>query len=206
MRTWISAGLVVAVAGWFAASAQPPAEPPKGPPPIEIRPKGSGATPAAPKAPPGTIVISPNGKAPVGVSPAFPGTVVGPGGTTSPGSPANPPVAGMPVGGQPLPQPAPPARADGKLVYDYWYLAAVEGQPLGYLHWEAREVEMKGQKFLVGTKYQTFTVRRINDVVTQWGEESTVETPDGEVLNTTVRQGLGKNQALVISGWSRGRR
>ena len=36
--------------------------------------------------------------------------------------------------------------------------------------------------------------------MTQWGEESTVETPTGEVFITSMRQGLGKDQALALTG------
>ena len=198
MRTWITPVLFVALAAALA-TGQPPAKDAKDPPPIVIKPK-NGNDPAPdpePKAPSGVIVISQKGK-----TTDMPTRVL-----THPGSPAATATPGVPVAGQPpaAPPAAPANPKDGTPLYDYWFLAAVDGQPIGYMHWEAREIEKKGQKFWIGTRYSTFTVKRINDVVTQWGEEATVETPDGDVLNTTVRQGLGPNQALVISGMVEGK-
>jgi hypothetical protein len=96
------------------------------------------------------------------------------------------------------PNPAPPAAA--KPTFDYWFAAAVEGERIGYLHWSATETDKNGKKFLTGIKSQKFTVDRFGQVVSQFGEESTVETPEGEVLITSMRQGLGKDQALALSG------
>src|SRR5207253_841799 len=98
----------------------------------------------------------------------------------------------------PAAQPAP--KKDAKEVFDYWFAAAVEGEQIGYLHWDAREIEKNGKKLFVGTKYQKFTVARFGQLVTQFGEESTVETPDGAVVVTSMRQGIGKDQALALTG------
>src|SRR5437762_1003662 len=84
----------------------------------------------------------------------------------------------------------PPAGpADGKVIFDYWFVAAVEGKRIGHLRWTAREVEKEGKKLWIGTKYQKFTVSRFGQVVSQFGEEATVERPEGEVLVTSMRQG-----------------
>ncbi|MDB5312692.1 MAG: Transglutaminase-like superfamily protein [Gemmataceae bacterium] len=187
MRTWFTPVLLAAVAGGFASSAQPPSDPPR----IVIKPRISGdpgapgTAQAIPKDPPGFIVIRPRSE------PAAPTAPVQP-------APMSPPAG--PAVLQPNPvQPAAESQ-DGKVLFEYWFVAAVEGERIGYLSWTAREVEMGGKKVWRGTKYQRFTVARFGQVVAQVGEESTVETPDGEVLLTSMRQGLGKDQALALTG------
>ena len=44
------------------------------------------------------------------------------------------------------------------------------------------------------------TISRFGQVVSQWGEESTVETPTGTVLIASMRQRLGKDQNLSLTG------
>jgi len=78
----------------------------------------------------------------------------------------------------------------------------VDGQRIGYVQWGAKKAKAKNEdrELLVGVKYQNFTVARFGQVVNQWGEESTVETPAGDILITGMRQGIGKDQALVLNG------
>jgi hypothetical protein len=154
----------------LAAAAGLTAQPPRPTGPIVISPKRPADTD-----PPGFIVIRPGGKA-VAAAPQTPTLV------TPTAAQAQPP-APNPDGG-----------------FDYWFAAAVEGERIGYLQWSAKTVEMNGKKLRHGTKHQQFTVDRFGQVVVQFGEESTVETPDGEVLLTTARQGLGKDQMLVLTG------
>ena len=175
MRTGFITVALLAAAGWLAA--QPSSEPK-----ILIQPRRPADT--LERDFPGFIVIRPK------ASPAaIPETPVEPGKTL----PANPSIATQP-------NPAPVEKKDGKAVFEYWFVAAVEGERIGYLHWTATESEKDGTKFRLGVKHQRFTVDRFGQVVTQFGEESTVETPEGEVLVTSMRQGLGKDQALALSG------
>jgi transglutaminase-like putative cysteine protease len=88
---------------------------------------------------------------------------------------------------------------------DYWFVVAIEGQRAGYVHWSIQRQEQKGKEFLIGTRYLRLTVARFGQVVTQWSEESSVETRDGQVLVTSMRQGLGKDQALALSGTVEGK-
>lgn len=172
MRTWITALLFVGLAGGLLA--QPPGNPRR----IVIQPK----KPDEPD-PPGFIVIRPRGQ--LTPTPAAPAVPV---------RPASPSIATQPTPEQPA------AKKDGKEVFDYWFAAAVEGERIGFLHWNAQEVMKDGKKLLLATKYQKFTVDRFGQVVAQFGEESTVETPEGEVLVTSMRQGIGKDQALALTG------
>jgi len=162
---------VLAIVAAIPALAQPPSEPK-----IVIRPRGSGAG-VLEKDFPGFIIIRPKG--PIPDAPPKAG-------------PMNPSV-------ETRPQPAAPPEPV-KPTFDYWFAAAVEGERIGYLRWSATESEKNGKKFLTGIKSQKFTVDRFGQVVSQFGEESTVETPEGEVLITSMRQGLGKDQALALSG------
>lgn len=180
-----SFALLAACVGLTASAQQPTKDPP-----IVISPKkpGEQANPnPPPKAPPGTIVITP--KQIPGSPPAVPATPVIP-------TPALPtPAAAGPQNPAPVIDPK-----EGTPLFEYWFVAAVEGQRIGYQHWTGREVERKGMKLWHGTRYQNFTVARFGQTVSQWGEESTVETPDGEVLVTSMRQGIGRDQALALTG------
>ncbi|HJZ59608.1 MAG TPA: transglutaminase-like domain-containing protein, partial [Gemmataceae bacterium] len=124
-----------------------------------------------PPDPPGVIIIRPKGQ-------------------------PDPNPGAQPVQAQPIPA---LAKADGAVLFDYWFAAAVDGQMIGYTHWHAAEVERNGRKFRTGTRSQKFTVSRFGQVVTQTAEESTTETADGEVLVTSFSQSLGTVK-LAISG------
>lgn len=175
MRTWFTPALLIAAAGLLAA--QPPA---KGPG-IVIKPNQPGVQPQSlpnKKDPPGFTVIRPKNPDP------------------SPNPNLNP-VQSQPMQPQALPG---PVKLDNGVLYDYWFVAAVDGQIIGYTHWSAVEMERNGRKLRIGTRSQRFTVSRIGQVATQTAEESTAETPEGEVLVTSFRQSLGTNVSLAISG------
>jgi len=165
---------------------------------IIISPKkaGSPGTPD-PLDKPGWIVIRPNGKPPslVSDSPTLP---IIPG--TTPATPKQP----TPTPGQPavtgLAVPPPSNKLDADVVFDFWFAASVDGQRIGYVQWGAKKAKKNDRELVVGVKYQNFTVSRFGQVVSQWGEESTVETPEGAILVTGMRQGIGKDQAIVLSG------
>ena len=199
MRTWLVAAVAVVVP--VGAGTGQPSKAPDDPPPLVIKPKGS-ADPVPAEDPPGKIIIRPRkpGEAELKdkkpVSPAD--KTRGPDGPRSPG-PVPPPGANAP--GSPNPtSPKPDAQADGKPLFDYWFAAAVEGRPIGYLHWYGREVERQGRTLHVGTKDLRFTVARFGDRATMFGSESTVESPEGEVVLTSMRQEIGRGQFLALSG------
>lgn len=183
MRTAFTATLLLAACG--LSVAQPPKE--QDPPPLVFTPGGSGGviktSPTVPDKP-GMLIFRPSGQTP----------------SLTAGTPQPPPLPkAAAVGGLPAPDDK-AAKKDAKHLFEYWFSAAVEGDRIGHLHWTAQEVERNGTKLWQGTKFQKFTVARFGQIVSQWGEESTVETPNGEVLVTSIRQGLGKDQALSIIG------
>lgn len=133
------------------------------------------------------LVFRPNGKPPTLSAP----TLVTP---TQPVSKAQPAAGSLPV-----PPPGTP-KLDADVVFDYWFAAGVNGQRIGYVQWGAKKAKKNERELLVGVKYQNFTVSRFGQMVTQWGEESSVENAAGDILLTGMRQGLGRDQALVLNG------
>lgn len=123
-------------------------------------------------------------------------TIIGRGAKEPPADPARP-VQG---GAKPPAPPAPEKVADGKILVDTYDAAYCRGCKVGYLHTLVREYEMNGKALVYGTKKLTLQIARFGQPVEQWVEESTIETPDGKVLRTSCRQGLGKNQMLELSG------
>jgi Transglutaminase-like superfamily len=196
------ASLLFLSAGWFAA-AQPPGTPPDSGK-LVIRPggkgvevvKGDSSAPGGPDEKAGFIVIRPGGKGILTATSqvADPKQPV----PSSHANPANPTGAGV----LPVPPPGPQTKEvkDGKPIFDYWFAVGIEGQRAGYVNWAAKEMEQKGKTFAAGVRYMNLTVSRFGQIVTQWGEESTVETLTGDVLITSMRQGLGKDQALALTG------
>ena len=80
-----------------------------------------------------------------------------------------------------VPPPGPAPKDDDRNRFDYWFAVGVEGQRVGYVNWAAKETKQNDKCFIVGVRYLNLTVSRFGQVVEQWGEESTVETPTGEV-------------------------
>ena len=191
MRIGLPAILFIFSAVW-AASAQPPTTPP-GPDKFIIRPGGKGAVDPREDRPAekaGFIIIRPNGK--TTSSPT----------TDSPRQPTL--IAGRPTAGSTLkvPPPGPPSKEG---LFDYWFAVAVEGQRIGHVNWSAKEVQQKDKSFVHGVRYLNLTVARFGQMVAQWSEESTVESPEGEVYTTSMRQGIGMDQALALTGTVEGK-
>lgn len=182
MRTRMIAAVVFATAGWV--TAQPPASPaPADPPPVVIKPQKPGGT--ADEDPPGKIIIRPKKSGTAEV--------------VTPDVKNRPPEAkkqGVDTPRSPTQVAAPAADRP----FDYWFAAAVEGEQIGYLHWSGREVQKDGRPLRVGSKDLHFTVARFGERVTMFGNETTAETPAGEVVLTSSRQEIGRGQSLALTG------
>jgi len=201
MRAAASSILFLLTAGW-CASSQPDA---RGQ--YVVRPGGKGVetvrpgeSPGGPDVKAGFIVIRPGGNGIAGASastvPAVSAAPVGRAGPTTIPPPAVPAAKAV----LNVPQPTPKELKDGKQIFDYWFAVSVDGQRVGYVNWAAKESDRSGKSYAVGVRYLNLTVSRFGQAVTQWGEESTVESTSGEVLVTSMRQGLGKDQALALTG------
>lgn len=209
------------LAGLFVTLAR--ADEPKGM--IVIRPQGSSATaeirPASAEIPdrPGFIMIRPQraggagAKLTRGPEPESYGkvTIVYPkaeGLKPAPADRAGPAVPPPSAINVPAPQPpaqggdptAPPAANQGKLIYDAWDAVFVKTMHVGYVHTAIREFERDGKTYLYGTKEQRITVMRFTQRVELWEKESTMETPEGQVMVVRRQQGVGAQQALSVVG------
>lgn len=199
MRT-ATASILFILSIAFFATAQSPVAPTAPPDPgkLVIRPGGKGAVPVGsgemdPDEKPGFVIIRPNGK----------GTT-----TTQVTEPKQPTLVTKSLAGMlnvPPPGAQPKEVKDGKPIFDYWFAVGVEGQRVGYVNWAAKETQQKDKSFAVGVRYLNLTISRFGQLVTQWGEESTVESLTGEVYITSMRQGLGKDQALALTGTVKGK-
>lgn len=163
-----------------------------------ITPGGQGVRPYDPSIPLGKhddfIIIRPQGKGYTTTQTAQPSNSVP--GKDKAAQPSASPLAPAPEPGK---RPPPPAAAPAD-TFDYWFVVAIEGQRAGYVHWSAERQQHKDKPFIAASRYLRLTVARFGQTVTQWSEESTVETPEGTVLVVSMRQGIGKDQALALSG------
>jgi hypothetical protein len=149
----------------------------------------------------GFLLIRPNGK----------GTT-----TTQVSSPKQPPTTASVPAGPPtpgimnVPPPEPMIAAvegkEGKTLLDYWFAVGIDGQRTGYVNWAAKELEIKEKPFLRGMRYLNLTISRFGQTSNQNGEESTVETPAGAIVITSMRQSLGKDQSLALTGIVEGKK
>jgi hypothetical protein len=96
--------------------------------------------------------------------------------------------------------PALPAADQGKLLLDAWDAVFVKDMHVGFVHTAVREFERDGKTFLYGTKEHRLTVKRFDQKVELWEKESTLETPEGQVLVVRRQQGVGPQQALSVVG------
>jgi hypothetical protein len=101
-----------------------------------------------------------------------------------------------------------PARATeptNGIDQDIWNAAYLEGRPAGFVHTSIRATERNGKKLVQTTTELRLTVKRFQDTITLRMETGTNETPEGKVLGVAMRQFLGKQQQLLITGTVEGK-
>jgi hypothetical protein len=98
--------------------------------------------------------------------------------------------AGLAQAGQP----------QGKLVLDLWDAAYLEGGRAGYVHTTVHELDRDGQKLLRTTVDLHLTVKRFKDTIQLRGTAGTEETAAGKVVGTVMKQQVGQNKQLTITG------
>ena len=157
-----------------------------------VRPNAPTAEPQADK--PGYLTIRPRG---VGGKTQLVAAAGQP-----PAPPGSPPAAATPT----VPAKEKPPEEEGKVVHEAWYAMFLKGMKAGHYHVVVREYERDGKTFRYATKTQKLAVARFGQPAEIWGEDSTLETPEGQVLVTRMRQGLGKNQMLSLAGTVEGKR
>ena len=88
----------------------------------------------------------------------------------------------------------------GRLVQDTWNAAYLGGAKAGYVHTSVREIEQDGKKLFRTLTELQLTVMRESEPITLRMETGSDETADGIVTRVTMRQFLGKQQQLVLTG------
>src|SRR5262245_48670011 len=92
------------------------------------------------------------------------------------------------------------AEPQGKLIRETWEAAYLNGGKAGYVHTVIREIDRDGGKIYRSTVVLDLTLKRFNDTLRARMERGTEETSEGKVTGVSMRQMLGKDQDLVLTG------
>jgi len=97
------------------------------------------------------------------------------------------------------------APDDGKLISESWEHALLEDGKggfikVGHVHFTIRAIERNGQTIHRATKELRLTIRRGGQVAKVVADTGTEETLEGKVVGVFMRQGLGQEQTLVMTG------
>src|SRR5438445_3153124 len=92
------------------------------------------------------------------------------------------------------------AEPEGKVVRETWEAAYLNGGKAGYVHTVIREIDRDGGKLYRSTLVLDLTLKRFSDTLHARMERGTEETSDGKVTGVSMRQMLGKDQDLVLTG------
>jgi hypothetical protein len=94
----------------------------------------------------------------------------------------------------------------GKLILDLWDVAYLKGGKAGHVHTTVREYERgAGDKLLRTTVELHLTVKRFNDTIQLRMDTGNDETAAGKVLGVFMRQYLGKDKQLLLTGTVNGK-
>src|SRR5262249_50069893 len=96
-------------------------------------------------------------------------------------------------------------QAKGKLVLETWDACYLEGNRAGFVRTATYEMTQGSQKFLRTTVELQITVKRFNQVIQLRAQAGNDETPEGRVIGTLTRQGVGQNKELTIMGTVKGK-
>ncbi len=96
---------------------------------------------------------------------------------------------------------ATPAFAgNGKVLLDIWDIAYLGDGRAGYVHTFAKQIDVNGKKAIHTTIEVRLRVKRLDGIAEMSMDSGTIETMEGKVIGTFMRQGLGTNQQKVING------
>src|SRR5947209_11980768 len=96
-------------------------------------------------------------------------------------------------------------QAKGKLVLEAWDACFLEGNRAGFVRTTTHEMTQGDQKLLRTTVELQLTVKRFNQVIQLRAQTGNDETPEGTVVGTLMRQGVGQNKELTITGTVKGK-
>jgi transglutaminase-like putative cysteine protease len=91
-------------------------------------------------------------------------------------------------------------QAAGKVLLDRWDAAYLQAGRAGHVHTSAVQFERDGQKLIRTTVELRLRVKRFNDTVELGMDVGDIATPEGKVVGTLMRQYLGQNKRLEITG------
>jgi hypothetical protein len=101
--------------------------------------------------------------------------------------------------------PAHAGEPKGKLVLDLWDAVYLEGGKAGAVHTTVHELDLSGRKILRSTVDFQLHVKKNNQVIQLRAQTGTDETPEGKVVATYMRQKVGKEKDLTITGTVKGK-
>ncbi len=90
--------------------------------------------------------------------------------------------------------------AKGKILIDAWDTAYLGDGKAGYLHTVAKEIERDGKKVIHTTLELRLRVKRLDGIAEMAMDTGTIESSDGKVVGTFMKQGLGTQQQKIIDG------
>src|SRR5262245_14414392 len=88
----------------------------------------------------------------------------------------------------------------GKTVLDLWDAAHLQGSKTGYVNTNVVEFKQDGQTLYRTTIVLNLTVKRNNDIIQLRMDTGDTETAEGKVVGVFMRQYVGKNKALDLTG------
>jgi hypothetical protein len=92
------------------------------------------------------------------------------------------------------------AEPAGKVVEETWDAAYLESGKVGFFHTTVREIERDGVKILRTTQLLDLTVKRNQTAARVRMETGNDETADGKVTGIAMRQFLGQEQSVLLTG------
>jgi transglutaminase-like putative cysteine protease len=93
----------------------------------------------------------------------------------------------------------------GKLVLDSYEAAYLQGARAGFVRTTVHEHEVDGVKLLRTVVEMSLSVKRFNDTIQIRAHTGTDETGAGKVVGVFMRQQLGQNKVLTVTGRVEGR-
>ena len=89
---------------------------------------------------------------------------------------------------------------EGKLILDLWEVAYLKAGKAGYVHTTVREFEHGPEKVLRTRAELRLTVKRFDDTIQLQMDNGDDETLAGKVVGVFMRQYLGKDKQLLLTG------
>ena len=91
-------------------------------------------------------------------------------------------------------------KTRNKIVLDLWDAAHLRNGKAGYVHTFTEEIQQNKQTLLKTTVELRLTVKRNNDIVQLNMDSGTIENLEGKVVGVFMKQYLGKDKTLELTG------